>query len=148
MCMQLYNVTCTEFMLRAQYKQRFNNMMSQLWLITSTARLRLNIFITLKLSRFNCIFCLHLFLLYFLLLVTAWYPLTRQNGVRYKRKMLVFTIVLCTSTDIVKQVIENLHTHVQVGWKILLAQRKKYMHLCKCACVKSSTDWSAAERPN
>ena len=38
-----------------------------------------------------------------------------------------------------KQMIENLHAHVQVGWKILLALRKKYMHLCKCAGVKSST---------
>ena len=36
--------------------------------------------------------------------------------------------------------IENLHARVQVGWKILLALRKKYMHLCKCAFVKSSTD--------
>ena len=38
-----------------------------------------------------------------------------------------------------KQMIENLHALVQVGWKILLALRKKYLHLCKCACVKSST---------
>ena len=35
--------------------------------------------------------------------------------------------------------IENLHACVQVRWKILLALRKKYMHLCKYACVKSST---------
>ena len=38
-----------------------------------------------------------------------------------------------------KQVIENLHAHVHVGWKILHAPRKKYMHLCKCACLKLST---------
>ena len=50
-----------------------------------------------------------------------------------------FIIVLCTQTNIVKQMIENLHARVQVGWKILLALRKKYMHLCKCACVKSSS---------
>ena len=53
--------------------------------------------------------------------------------------MLFFIIVLCTSTTIVQQMIENLHACVQVEWKILLALRKKYMHLCKCACVKSST---------
>ena len=128
--------------------------------------------------------------------------------------MLFFIIVLYTSTNIVQQMIENLHARVQVGWKIwkkytsgprywnvpvlvntgtflvyqyclkmwylcslehagiiqkltilecenglvlsnthvpvsgtssilfpkiLLALRKKYMRLCKCACVKSST---------
>ena len=54
--------------------------------------------------------------------------------------MLLFIVVLCTSTNIMKQMIENLHARVQVGWKILLALRKKYMHLCKCAySVKSST---------
>ena len=52
--------------------------------------------------------------------------------------MLLFITVLCT-LNIVQQMIENLHARVQVGWKILLALRKKYMHLCKCACVKSST---------
>ena len=57
----------------------------------------------------------------------------------YEMKMLFFIIVLCISTNMEKQVIENLHAHMQVGWKILLAPRKKYMHLCKCACVKSST---------
>ena len=36
--------------------------------------------------------------------------------------------------------IENLHACVQVWWKILLALTKKYMHLCKWACVKSSTE--------
>ena len=58
---------------------------------------------------------------------------------RYERKMLLSIIVLCISTNIVKQMIENLHARVQVGWKILLVLRKKYMHLCKYACVKSST---------
>ena len=53
--------------------------------------------------------------------------------------MLFFIIVLCTSTNIVQQMIEK-HARVQVGWKILLALRKKYMHLCKCACLKSSTE--------
>ena len=38
-----------------------------------------------------------------------------------------------------KQVIEKLHAHVHVGCKILLAPRKKYMHMCKRACLKSST---------
>ena len=51
----------------------------------------------------------------------------------------IMIIVLCTSTNNVKQMIENLHARVQVEWKILLALRKKYMHLCKCACVKSSS---------
>ena len=46
---------------------------------------------------------------------------------------------MCTSTNIVKQMIENLHAHVQVGLKILLALGEKYMHLCKCALVKSIT---------
>ena len=78
------------------------------------------------------IFSIFIFFYYFLLLlVTARYPL----------EMLFFIIVLCTSTNIVKQVIENLHAHVQVEWKILLAPRKKYMYLCKCACLKSSTVW-------
>ena len=58
-------------------------------------------------------------------------------------KFLFFIIVLCTSTNIVKQVIENLYAHVHVGWKILLAPRKKYMHLCKCACLKWSTELTA-----
>ena len=39
--------------------------------------------------------------------------------------MLLFITVLCTSTKILKQMIENLHARVQVGWKILLALRKK-----------------------
>ena len=60
--------------------------------------------------------------------------------------MLFFIIVLCTSTNIVQQMIENLHAPVQVGWKILLALRKKYMHLCKCACVKASTDHTCQGR--
>ena len=58
--------------------------------------------------------------------------------------MLFFIIVLCTSTNIVQQMIENLHARVQVGWKILLALRKNYKHLCKCACVK----WSTARTKN
>ena len=48
-------------------------------------------------------------------------------------KCYCFIIVLCTLTNIVKQVIENLHAHVHVGWKILLAPRKKY--ICICASV-------------
>ena len=56
-------------------------------------------------------------------------------------KCYCFIIVLCTLTNIVKQVIEDLHAHVHVGWKILLAPRKKvHVHLCKCACLKSSTE--------
>ena len=50
-------------------------------------------------------------------------------------EMLFLIIVLCTSTNIVKQVTENLHVHVHVGWKILLAPTKKYMHLCVQVCM-------------
>ena len=94
------------------------------------ARSRLNIFIMLRLSRFICISIIFYYFLLLLDLVTAPYLL----------EMLFFIIMLCTSTNIVKQVIENLQAHVHVGWKILLAPRKKYMHLCKCACLESSTE--------
>ena len=70
------------------------------------------------------------------------YRLVNNIGLRYERKMLFFIIVLCTSTNMVQQMIENLHASVQVGSKILLALRKKYIvHalMCKCACVESST---------
>ena len=39
-----------------------------------------------------------------------------------------------------KFVTKKLHAQCACRLEILLAQRKKCMHLCKCACVKSSTD--------
>ena len=49
-----------------------------------------------------------------------------------KEKKLLFIIVLCTWTKILKQMIENLHAHVQIVWKILLALIKS---TCICASV-------------
>ena len=49
--------------------------------------------------------------------------------------MLVFNTALCTLTNSDC----NLHAQVQVEWKILLALRKKYVHMCKCKiehCLK------------
>ena len=40
---------------------------------------------------------------------------------------------------ILKFVTKKLHAQCACRLEILLAQRKKCMHLCKCACVKSST---------
>ena len=48
--------------------------------------------------------------------------------------MLLFIIVLCTSTNIVKQMTENLH--VQVEWKILLALRKKVHYAFVQVCIE------------
>ena len=78
--------------------------------------------------------------IYLILIFTFFYyfPLLLVTA-QYLLEMLFFIIGLRTLTNIVKQVIENLHAHVHVGWKILLAPRKKCMHLCKCACLKSST---------
>ena len=48
---------------------------------------------------------------------------------------LLFIIVLFTLTNIVKQMIENLHARMQVGWKILFALRKKgnaFVQVCMC----------------
>ena len=39
---------------------------------------------------------------------------------------------------IVKQVIENLHAHVHVRF-LICTKKKVPVHLCKCACLKSST---------
>ena len=41
---------------------------------------------------------------------------------------------------ILKFVTKKLHAQCACRLENLLAQRKKCMHLCKCACVKSSTD--------
>ena len=46
-----------------------------------------------------------------------------------------FLLCCLHMTNIVKQMIENLHAHVQVGWKILLALRKKvhaFVQVCMC----------------
>ena len=40
---------------------------------------------------------------------------------------------------ILKFVTKKLHAQCACRLENLLAQRKKCMHLCKCACVKSST---------